>query len=385
MDRSRRWDKFKLVGLSIALSLLAGWALWVTSPKPELTSVAWRTSFDRAYADRLRGEIVAEVSESLTLLHALAALASTDASADAGKGAGASADPGAVDLVGSLLPYRDHEAVSAVSEALRAADPESLAGIFAFEFRDGNLVRSLPHELPAFSRTLEPRLRSLAAFAWESGFREAFAASAAGFRLQLAGLLERVRIDSIRSWLEAEFPAITHDAYRIVASPFDTGPAFSHAFSSDDPAFSEIVVYLGLAGEAHAPRPGAQAEVFAAIARHYVSRMTDRYIRIVNRVFANIAIWSPGDLDREPADIFNDYMTLGSYVLYVQAVDPGAFDEVSERVIDSMESIGYSRFEDFLGRLVDVYGRRRENERLGMLYPRVVREAIRLAREYESI
>src|SRR5690606_1362458 len=135
------------------------------------------------------------------------------------------------------------------------------------------------------------------------------------------------------------------------------------------PSYSELAIFLPSESEFLEP------EVFAALARRYVSPMTDRYIRIVNRVVANVAVWREGAIDEESAEVFNEYMIWATYVLYAQSTRAeGAGERATagdvraatalEAATARMRALGYLRFQDFAERLAKLYDERRESERL---------------------
>ncbi len=375
MPRSSRRDRIKLVVLSIALSVIAGWALWVTSPKPELSSVAWDSPFTAAYVEGHRGRVITEVSKSFELLGTIAAIA------------GREGVDQAADQVAAFLPYSSHAAVSNVRDLLRTASIQELSGIFAYTLRDSRLERALPHELPSSLELLAPHMSTIEAFAAESGFEAFFDGRRDHYDALVGGLRQQTQFERIKAWLDAQFPAVSHDAIRVIVSPTLSVSGFSHNFTGD--GYSEIVLFVPATGLIDGDRTVGgrsvpQGEIFAGAARHYVNRMTDRYIRIVNRVFANVAVWRAGALTDEPSAVFNEYMSWAAYLLHVRDAETSeTYRAIAEHVIDHMHALGYVRFETLWERIAKLYDDR--DEPLGALYPRIVREAIGIANAAESL
>lgn len=384
MARSDRRDRVKTVSLAAALTFLAGWALWVTTPKPELSSIAWDSPFPATYAESHRGRTITEVSESLELLNVLAAVAAHDQRTGRGESENGP-DP---QLIEAFIPYADHPAVSIVREAVTASSLQALSGIFAYALTGEGLVRALPHTLPSFEERLAPHKETLASYASASGFQRFFQERRHHYDELAADFGRRANTERYKAWLDGEFPAVSHDALRFVVSPHLSGASFSHNFSGA--GFSEIVVFVPAAvqdepgGKDPAGRIRPAGEAFAEAAGHYVSRMTDRYIRIVNRVFANVAIWRAGSLTDAPAAIFNEYMKWAAYLLYARHAEaPAAYEEIAQAVYDRMRAQGYVHFESMWHRISKLHADRKEP--LGALFPRIIREAITIANEQEAL
>jgi hypothetical protein len=115
--------------------------------------------------------------------------------------------------------------------------------------------------------------------------------------------------------------------------------------------------------------------VFTEIDHNYVNPVTDRFVRRVNKVFAELDAWNRQDSYRSPYRTFNEYMTWAVFMLYCHDTldDRGLLQKVNDRVVNTMvDSRKFVRFREFSEKLLELYEEREETQTLVGLYPRIL-------------
>lgn len=224
-------------------------------------------------------------------------------------------------------------------------------------------------------------------FARVSGFRMFYKNHQAYYEKEVALLRKRLPVKQMWNWMEAQFPDIKYQSYRVVFSPLIGGSHSTQHYSTmkSKKWFDECVMFI--CGDLYQRPKDTMSEavkegmmsgiVFTEIDHNYVNPVSYKYGKQVDSAFANRAFWSKpsygNELYADPMSVFNEYMTHSLFCLYIMDSYDAA---TAEYVINKREDLmvdyrKFIRFREFNRELMRLY-KENKDKKLPELYPMIL-------------
>jgi hypothetical protein len=265
---------------------------------------------------------------------------------------------------------------------------------YAFEFdRKGRLVRSRVYDRTGFPSDrrnwLVPYQRLLQSFADTSDFRAFYRKHRATYAAQVAFYTDTCGVDSMRAWLDRNFPGRSgYDGYRVIFSPLVAYNQSATWIESN--GYRELQAHVNYPYSQDVPRRTGGAKlsptsvtvlrgdiVFTELNHGYINPEADRYEDRVLGATSRREHWvearmGPGYY--QGVSLFNEYMNWGLVSLRITDLAPAEEQATLIAAVDEMmtRTRGFPRFTAFDAFLVRLYRGRAPGQMVADLYPRII-------------
>lgn len=282
-------------------------------------------------------------------------------------------------------PYRGHAAVvemnrlmsKSVYKYIFTIQTGSAAVLDAGNIKSNNQLPWLREWWPKQNSLSRKKLED---FARQSNFEQFYENHLTYYEEQLRVSAEALKVDSIRLWLESEFPD-KYDQYHIALSPLMNATHFTSRFTLRGqktcwmwvPSFQPDQ-YRVTEAQARGIYTGV---VFTEIDHNYVNPVSDDYTKRLKRAlggeYRSLWIDASGDaaMYGDGYKVFNEYMTHAVYLLYTGQ----KYAESDQKVIEAsrikmmVERRKYKKFAEFYTELKRLNQSRGQDARVASLYP----------------
>lgn len=343
--------------------------------------------FDAAYQTAHRGRIEIEVPEVYELVAIAIAMTPTARA------------PNQLYVARSTEYYRqteahfaafaDHPFIQVVDAELRRGRYYNIkTNAYAFEYRDGQIVRSSVYDrIEPAGNALAPHLDLMRDFAAAAGFREFYRSHQALYREQEAFYRDQIGLEAMLRWLQAEFPsAPSYDGHKIIFSPLFAGNQGMRSFQSN--GYRELQAHVDfpyprrsdaqLPEEVRAFRRGEI--VFTELNHGFVNPTADRHAEQISTCIGERGFWTvPGtQSDHYPSaqSVFVEMMSWALVALYADVAAPESGREAISRRLDAYmgaEGRGFSQFPAFRQHLLALRRSRPSGATTEALFPDMIR------------
>jgi hypothetical protein len=247
----------------------------------------------------------------------------------------------------------------------------------AFAFRGKAIVKNGPYNYLAWEthNNVDGLRAGLQAFAAKTRFRKFYAAHAAYYDSLKAHLTRVMPVGKIWQWCEREFPA-RYDSYRVTFSPLAHRSHSANRFA--DNGFAEAAIFISPAryfpGQNDQVTVGLNTRIiFTEMDHNYVNPVSETYASRIAEVFADRGRWVTDGLSGgydTPLLVFNEYMTWAVFTLYCLEHFPAEDQATILRTTQEfmVEHRGFKNFPAFNAKLVELYGNRKNGQKISDLY-----------------
>lgn len=280
-------------------------------------------------------------------------------------------------------PYKDHPLIDSISMRLSRDEPYSRY----YGFRDNSARYVFDGDRIVASRLYPKKWRSpdvfaehlelVIDFARQSGFKQFYRENLSYYQQQIKDYQQAVPVKRMWAWLESHFPE-RYDSYRVIFSPLVGG---SHSTTRcQGGGFREILMFVSGPWNASKDisskvREGLLSRVvFTEIDHNYVNPIIWQHWLEVGSAFHRTGKWNRQSGYRNPAMTFNEYMTWAVFLLYARDTytDP-EFETIKSLTTDSMVNRRkFVLFQEFSGKLLELYQHRQHGQTLPDLYPEIL-------------
>ncbi len=226
--------------------------------------------------------------------------------------------------------------------------------------------------------------RFLKSFLKETNFNQFYLEHKAYYESYLTNTKNNTKIDSIKQFLEAEFPN-KYDQYNLLMSSLIYGTHFTYNYKVRGIKTAAMWV-SALTETSHKKYSMRQlggiyaGVIFTEIDHNYVNPVSDGYAKQLKKIMggANRKKWidESGDAKyyKNGYDVFNEYMTHATYLIYTNSAYTKTDQEIIAKArIRMMEKRRkYIQFEKFYLHLQKLYTNRKAGETLASLYPQLL-------------
>jgi hypothetical protein len=341
-------------------------------------SISFRTSFPNEYKLSNKGKIRIETPMVYELLNIVIALSDMDKNYSS---LTYKQTPYYESVINHFAAFKDHPIVKQIADANEKVGYSWIRNLFAYSFDGDSIVRGDIYKSENIYKVCDPFIDGLSDFAKKSDFMAFYNANTTYYQEQNQLISKTIPISQIWIWLEVNFP-IKHDAYTIIISPL-TGGSHNTFQYEDDNQYSEIVMFISsiqVINDNSNASTGtldstASRMLFTEIDHNYVNPITnlDENIKEVVSAFSDIKKWNSKESYGRPALTFNEYMTWGTYLLYAHdTYQEDVYNATTSETIEFMNYRGFTRFNQFYTKLLELYINRNPSEKVSDLYTKIL-------------
>ncbi len=286
-------------------------------------------------------------------------------------------------------PYKQHPFIQAMNQDLRRSPDFYMGNLrlaYDLAYHSGKLLDdvqlNLPKRIKYFRHVQQKSL--IADFIADSNFEAFYAQHQSTYRQTLARAHDFLQADSIKSWLEGEFPS-RYDSYKIVISPLMNAWHFTHRFTKDKRQTTVMWVssaddYLPGKYTLNQLKGIYTGVVFTEIDHNYVNPVSDQYKKQLKTIMGGDyrVNWIKADGDArlytDGYKVFNEYMTHAVYLLYTNLKFPAADQaKIADNRVQMMaQRRKYYRFDAFYQQLQSLYLAKSPGQTIPDLYPAMI-------------
>lgn len=227
--------------------------------------------------------------------------------------------------------------------------------------------------------SLEPFVAEIEAFGKKTNFRAFYRENLPYYQQNIDKMEEQAAVKEQWAWLENNFDQ-KYDNYRITFSPLVSGSHSTNRFVQPD--FKQTVMFI------RGPVEDAQYSeemlkgfmnviIFTEIDHNYVNPVSDKYAKEIKSALPDLSSWAAAQaLEFYPNEymVFNEYMTWGVFSLYArEKFEKEDFDKLNDHLETMMaERRGFTRFKEFNRKLIELYDKRSDGQKIPDLYPEIL-------------
>ncbi len=295
-------------------------------------------------------------------------------------------------------PYLDHPIFQKLSfpDLSSTEYYEFRENSYMYHFKNDKIVNAglynyvMGSDYWSFSNLFTELLPLVEDFAKKSNFRAFYKKEQSFYNKEIARIKELLPIKNMWNWLENEFPKIKKDHYKIVFSPLIGGSHSTQGYSkffNPKEYFDESIMFICGTYRYNNQKKLSNKQkealmsgiVFTEIDHNYVNRVSYKYKKDINRIFADKnSFWAADNRShyKSPMLVFNEYMTHAVFCLWLE---DNYGKKVANFAIKKREEMnvgrrGFFKFKEFNKALSKI---RKENKNLVVaeLYPLILKWA----------
>lgn len=323
-----------------------------------------KASFDKAFQKANNGKSRIEIPPLKELLHIMLAITKTGLGNDDMVNQSGTYYQ---DVLKHFKPYANEPIIKTFDSLLNVSLYNYIfisGNAMSYDFSGTTLKRNPNYIFPArgvanmviSTNPLDTYKKDIEAFAKKSRFQDFYSQQKPYYTKIIAEYKSGTDLDKQWKWLEKNFKT-SINSYLILCSPLINGLNYTTEFK--DKGFRQIVMVLPMLD--HDPKLSAiQNELFntrvmfSEIDHNYVGVPSDANKTAIDSIFKNRATWVNEKAEGtyaypKPVQVFNEYMTFGTFLLYCQDnYNKALYAETRNNVISLMTARGFPKMELFV-------------------------------------